>query len=144
MINYEEYIKSKQWQAVAAYYRKEAKYKCQYCGGTGGDVHHISYKHLGDELNHPEDVEILCRRCHDIKHMELEGLDKDIEWLNTPEVRKLQDGYLKWCWNRVTLGLEPDSPVSIDDNGRLVRVSKNDAGYLFYVEHYKNNAGGSK
>ncbi len=68
MVNYAEYIKSRQWEATAALCRKERHYKCEVCGGTGIDVHHKTYAHLGDELNHPEDLQLLCKECHKTIH----------------------------------------------------------------------------
>jgi len=66
---YSLYIASPAWRRVRAAALELAEHRCQRCsrGGPGWigihlDVHHISYERLGEER--PDDVEVLCRRCH--------------------------------------------------------------------------------
>ena len=43
--------------------------KCEICGKTWRlQVHHKTYKHLGNEWLHPNDLQILCRDCHKKAH----------------------------------------------------------------------------
>jgi 5-methylcytosine-specific restriction endonuclease McrA len=44
--------------------------KCEVCGDKNGGLHlhHLSYKRMGEEL--PEDVQLLCRACHQLQHPE--------------------------------------------------------------------------
>ena len=69
-IDYTTYISSDEWlkspQRLACI--KTANNKCQMCGVPFGlEVHHISYKHLGNEL--PEQLVLLCVLCHDHTHL---------------------------------------------------------------------------
>jgi hypothetical protein len=71
-VNYYEYINAQEWRRRRrAYLRKYAL--CNRCSmdndehkavyGTALHVHHASYARLGAELD--EDLEALCKRCHD-------------------------------------------------------------------------------
>jgi hypothetical protein len=65
---YSEYLKTDHWQSV----RKMALYmgghECALCTSRGPrlDVHHRTYKNLGDER--PDDLTVLCRECHKRHH----------------------------------------------------------------------------
>lgn len=51
--------------------RVEANFHCQRCGQerrTHLSVHHKTYDHIGSELQYPEDIEVLCQRCHMEEH----------------------------------------------------------------------------
>ena len=71
---YAEYLRSAHWQN----FRKEVmddSYECQRCEiprwlaeiayGQDLNLHHLHYHSLGNEKG--EDVEVLCRRCHEIE-----------------------------------------------------------------------------
>ncbi len=46
---------------------------CRLCGKVDGfNVHHITYQHRGDELNHLEDLTLLCCECHQLFHAHYE------------------------------------------------------------------------
>ena len=62
-LEYKEYLKSEHWKITKAAALKRAGYRCQLCGYKKNlQVHHNSYKNLGHEA--PEDVIVLCGRCH--------------------------------------------------------------------------------
>lgn len=64
---YDWYIKSPQWKQRAAAMVVRAGFRCQRCGSPRDlNVHHKTYIRLGEEL--PEDLEVLCRRCHRKEH----------------------------------------------------------------------------
>ncbi len=66
-VDYHEYIKSPKWYENRKVALKRAGKRCQLCASrTQLDVHHNSYKNLGDE--EPWDLVVLCRRCHDAHH----------------------------------------------------------------------------
>lgn len=66
---YSKYLSTDYWKAVAAKVKQNAKFKCQLCNNPQSlDVHHRSYEHRGDEMNHLEDLICLCRRCHKLYH----------------------------------------------------------------------------
>jgi hypothetical protein len=61
---YQEYLKSPQWQAKRAWARERSGGVCERCySRKAREVHHISYAHVGTEW--PEDVADLCAECHD-------------------------------------------------------------------------------
>jgi 5-methylcytosine-specific restriction endonuclease McrA len=54
---------------VRAKVKKRDGYRCVKCGTRKRlEVHHLSYAHQGDELNHLEDLVTLCRSCHRKEH----------------------------------------------------------------------------
>jgi len=47
-----------------------AEFKCVECDiylGMGGDCHHLTYEHFGNES--PHELQYLCRECHSVKHI---------------------------------------------------------------------------
>lgn len=88
------YLCSQHWIDTREAAKARVGYRCQVCrvfgpNATCGvrlpweeqmmteapqlDVHHVTYARLGQEL--PEDLEVLCRSCHDKRHriVELEN-----------------------------------------------------------------------
>jgi hypothetical protein len=63
---YRQYLQSEGWKKkrleAISYYGQ----KCNRCGEFGNDVHHKTYKRIGDELL--SDLEVLCRECHQVHH----------------------------------------------------------------------------
>ena len=61
--DYLAYLKSPWWSQRRNLALLNAGYRCRRCGVTRQlEVHHLSYAHLGAELD--EDLEVLCRGCH--------------------------------------------------------------------------------
>lgn len=71
--NYANYLCTTHWKRFKDKYILEHGRICQICGCAqdGLELHHISYKNVGHES--PNDVILLCKSCHDIKHKELSG-----------------------------------------------------------------------
>lgn len=65
---YDEYLKSVQWKNFKLSLILIRGKKCEACGATNKrlDGHHLTYERLGNEL--PEDVQLLCRNCHENIH----------------------------------------------------------------------------
>lgn len=65
---YNSYLKSSKWKTFKQSLIKERGNKCERCSGEGLvlDGHHLTYKRFMNEL--PEDVMLVCRRCHDEIH----------------------------------------------------------------------------
>jgi hypothetical protein len=65
---FSEYRVTPEWQSKRTQMLSRAGYRCQTCGerDTRLDVHHNSYERYGDEL--PQDLVVLCRRCHELFH----------------------------------------------------------------------------
>ena len=66
-VDYNEYIQSDEWKEKSLALRCKVG-KCQICGTSNKklQVHHNSYRNLGHEP--PEDLTVLCERCHAIFH----------------------------------------------------------------------------
>jgi len=59
----EEYYKSEEWKKIRIFALHRAKHRCQRCGASGVlQVHHSTYSNLYNEK--PEDLEVLCKKCH--------------------------------------------------------------------------------
>ena len=59
----EEYYKSEDWEKIRTFALHRAKHRCQRCGASGIlQVHHSTYNNLYNEK--PEDLEVLCKKCH--------------------------------------------------------------------------------
>lgn len=66
---YNEYLKSDYWKKISYMVKSEAGFKCAKCGSSKRlEVHHLSYEHKGDEMNHLEDLVCLCHECHSKEH----------------------------------------------------------------------------
>jgi 5-methylcytosine-specific restriction endonuclease McrA len=66
---YEATLESERWREVRLEALKQAGFQCSRCGTRQGplDAHHWrGYSMLGQEA--PQDLMILCRRCHDQVH----------------------------------------------------------------------------
>jgi len=67
--NKEEYYKSEEWHIKRTFALHRANHRCQRCGRSKSlDVHHLTYDRLYNE--HPEDLEVLCKKCHDLADKE--------------------------------------------------------------------------
>ena len=69
VVDYKTYITSLEWKNNSA--RRDVLYKdnyqCRMCKSSVGiEVHHITYKNLGNE--HIGDLVTLCRDCHEYTH----------------------------------------------------------------------------
>ena len=72
---YAEFLHSDYWQEVRKAVLEREGHKCHLCQSTCFlQVHHVTYKHRGDELRHLETVTALCRRCHARTHGKLDGV----------------------------------------------------------------------
>ncbi len=81
-MNYAAYLRSTDWKVRRYRALDDANFRCQRCGCRGArdpyghyglDVHHLNYDRLGKERR--EDLEVLCRPCHDGAHEITTGLD---------------------------------------------------------------------
>jgi hypothetical protein len=66
-VDYQVYLKSKEWRAKREWALERAGNRCQLCNsGANLHVHHRTYENLGHE--HPGDVIVLCGGCHGAFH----------------------------------------------------------------------------
>lgn len=65
-VNYQKYIKSKEWKQKAEEAKTRAGNRCQGCNRPRSEVqleaHHRTYERIGRER--PGDITVLCRDCH--------------------------------------------------------------------------------
>lgn len=73
---YTDYINnSLKWQKIRAAILERDKHRCQKCKKNYDlHVHHITYDHLFNEENYPQDLITLCKNCHKALH---DSDDKD-------------------------------------------------------------------
>lgn len=68
-MDYQDFLKTPYWKAIALYVKEKAGKKCSMCGATKAlEVHHLTYDNHGDELHHLEDLTCICRKCHENLH----------------------------------------------------------------------------
>ena len=68
-MNYSEFLNSRYWKYVRGLVLKRDKHQCLICKSKNRlQVHHDTYKHHFDELNHLEDLLTLCYTCHKEHH----------------------------------------------------------------------------
>lgn len=67
---YIEFLKTRYWNELRILVLRERGFHCEECGGTFDklQLHHITYEHRGLEIDHLEDVQLLCDPCHEAKH----------------------------------------------------------------------------
>lgn len=59
----EEYYKSEEWEKIRIFTLHRAQNRCQRCGAEKNlQVHHLTYDNLYNEK--PQDLEVLCKKCH--------------------------------------------------------------------------------
>lgn len=64
---YYDYLNSKEWADIRLDMYEIKGNKCERCGNKQQlEIHHISYKNIFNE--EPEDLELLCRSCHQKEH----------------------------------------------------------------------------
>jgi len=64
---YRNHISSERWREIRLEKLKSVDYRCERCGDMAVQVHHKTYKSLGDESL--DELEALCKDCHDEKHL---------------------------------------------------------------------------
>lgn len=95
---YINYMKSDKWRSIARQRMEIDNYKCVGCGCEGTpknplEVHHLSYKHLGNEAGWIyEDLVTLCHSCHKHIHRILErktNAQGRQGWKSSPRIPKV-------------------------------------------------------
>lgn len=59
---YLAYLSTEEWFDIRNRILKRDGFKCRKCGNPATQVHHLTYEHLGHELD--EDLISICRPCH--------------------------------------------------------------------------------
>lgn len=73
--DYQVYLSSKEWKETRKWFFENIyEKKCYFCGRYEGEngakinLHHNTYKYLGDEINHPHCCIPACSTCHIALH----------------------------------------------------------------------------
>lgn len=76
---YKDYLNSPVWKYVSSVIKMINGYTCEGCGKQFNPahlvIHHQSYAHLGSELNHLDDLSVLCTDCH----LKIHGIRRENE-----------------------------------------------------------------
>jgi 5-methylcytosine-specific restriction endonuclease McrA len=80
------YLRSAEWKSRRTSALDRAGDRCMDCGSTSNlHVHHLTYKRWHDER--PDDLRVLCRRCHGRRHRtggrQEDLADRLIAWLRS-------------------------------------------------------------
>ena len=71
-MDYASYLLTDHWAQVRGLALEQHGKKCAFCGERGHfsplQVHHNSYEHRGYEEEHLEDLQVLCKECHERVH----------------------------------------------------------------------------
>ena len=68
-MNYYEFLKTPYWKTVSLKKKQEANFRCQLCNSNGSlATHHRTYKIRGRELQHLNELIVLCSKCHEKFH----------------------------------------------------------------------------
>lgn len=70
---YKDYLQTDYWKTVRGFVLERDGHRCRLCGrvreeGVILHIHHSTYEHRGDEMNHPDDLITLCEDCHKNYH----------------------------------------------------------------------------
>jgi len=66
-MDYTEFLSTPYWYVVYKYLKLHEQ--CKNCGSVRAlELHHKSYKHIGLEILHESDMEVLCHTCHTKHH----------------------------------------------------------------------------
>jgi YgiT-type zinc finger domain-containing protein len=64
-MKYSDFLKTPYWKCIASAL-KDRSPKCHLCGSSENlVVHHLTYTHHGRELDHLEDLVVVCKECHE-------------------------------------------------------------------------------
>lgn len=71
-MDYQEFLKTPYWKAIASYSKYKARYRCQLCNSTHRlATHHRSYEIHGKEHEHINDLIVICDECHTVFHQRI-------------------------------------------------------------------------
>lgn len=65
--SYKEYLNHPLFRKTCDSVKERSRGYCERCSGIAVDFHHIKYCKWG-QFDPPENLEHLCRKCHDLAH----------------------------------------------------------------------------
>jgi len=91
---YRRYLKSGHWRRLRDQKREQVGRRCEWCGAWRYlEVHHVQYRNLYDVTL--DDLACLCRDCHRLVHLPLDGRKKKSQKRKRKRARKIQLAYRK-------------------------------------------------
>jgi 5-methylcytosine-specific restriction endonuclease McrA len=90
MVDYNQYMRSREWDHIRRQVLDRANGQCEHCGERGLlQVHHLHYESLGNE--DLDDLQALCEDCHS---------DADIERAEETQerMREIRDDWAEERW----------------------------------------------
>ena len=87
--SYQEYLLTNHWRNKRKLIATMADYRCEICKKkitTGFHIHHLSYKHIGNEQT--KELMFLCPDCHTAIHSNKPNTMKEKELKAIPKKRK--------------------------------------------------------
>ena len=68
-MDYKDFLKTTYWKGISIFVKERAGKACELCGATKKlATHHLHYLNHGDEIHHTEDLQCLCKDCHQKTH----------------------------------------------------------------------------
>ena len=126
---YQQYLKSPEWQKKRQAALDKANTTCQNCGAVATQVHHESYGNIGDEQ--PNDLIPLCAKCHMRRHKI--NIDPFGTWALSQDVAIQHNYGSHWAAAThadVAIQMEPDKYQQL---ARALRTSVRIAAILDHV-----------
>lgn len=59
-----DFYRSQYWKLVQDAVLTSKAFRCCRCSGAANLVHHVNYRHVGEDHFHPETMVAICRPCH--------------------------------------------------------------------------------
>jgi len=76
-MGYQDFLQTPYWKAISYEVKRRSNFRCSLCGeNTNLNTHHTTYKILGKELEHMDDLVCVCFTCHSKIHAEESKNDK--------------------------------------------------------------------
>lgn len=67
-MKYREYLQSDSWKALRKEARERSGNRCEFCGGSPDNVHHVQYPKGGYQNDTLENLIVVCESCHMKSH----------------------------------------------------------------------------
>lgn len=68
---YVRFYNSVEWRTLSAKYAQDKGYRCEKCGAIAAEVHHVKAIQTEEGWEHrldPDNLELLCKGCHNERH----------------------------------------------------------------------------
>lgn len=82
-MNYREYLTTDKWKRVSSLVKQRDGGTCRVCNSAHRlNAHHRTYKNVGNELDHLDDLICLCQVCHELFHVNgrIQRIPRDFEF----------------------------------------------------------------